>query len=504
MSDFSDLINSIEAWVRARVAPNKPINNERVVIVFEDPNGQISKQTVQTNAAGTVNVTIAIAPRLPVWVVLPDILESWNDQDNAEQIISFAQGSVENPVATAIGVDGTATASGIEVERWQNKDSIDTAVGTPPTSTYRSKDRIKYQLWTQLGNATTLIRVNQLTEPEKYLHFREAFESNMAVYEPGSPRNFDTGSRTWQFGGGATCNQFANFFLGYWVNHNAAFTTRASSTSFLKQLENDSTRVRSVPNPGRLRSLNVYTHRGFSDVCGAAVATPPSMVQRVPGPQRIMADNSRRAGLHYFRVRPADWDQPNQRFVDNSLMNGLGFVNIYSVADGPTFNVDHHGGMLIKEPGNSLHKLAADGHGSACFDYNGTKYRLPSGALEQRVLRQYNRLAGTGLADFAAFKRARRRKAFSQGRIRQQDPGDLGARDHYHLRVWPVLPLRPGGYAGTDAVGNYVPDNQADTRLAIAPDFHHSLSRFVSWQGVGNTFEVPGNIQLTQTFLNLP
>lgn len=518
MSDFSDLIDSIAAWLQAPVAPNnqnvlrapstvrfqlltdfdKPINNERAIVVFEDPSGQISKQTVRTNAAGIVNITIAIAPQLPVWIVLPDILESWNDQDNAEQIIIFAQGSVENPLATAIGADGTATASGIEVVRWQDKDSIDSAIGTAPTSTYRSKDRSKYQLWTQLGNVTTLIRVNQLTETEKYLHFREAFEANNAVYEPGSPRNFDTGSRTWQFGGGATCNQFANFFLGYWVNHNAAFTTRASSTNFLKQLENDS----ALDDSG-----NVYDFRGFSDVCGPVVPTPigSGMQERLPrNPQRIMRDGSRRADLHYIRVRPADWDQPNQRFVDNSIMNDLGHINIYSVADGPTFNVDHHGGIFIKEPGNTLKKLTADGYGRACFDFNGTKYRLPAGALEQQVLQQYNRLAGSRYADFAAFIRARRRKAFSQRLIRQQDPGNLGAKNNYHLRVWPLLPLRLGGYAGTNDLGNYVADDQADIRPAIAPDFHHSLSRFVSWQGVGKTFEVPGNIQPTQTFLNLP
>jgi hypothetical protein len=160
--------------------------------------------------------------------------------------------------------------------------------------------------------------------------------------------------------------------------------------------------------------------------------------------------------------------------------------------------------MLIKEPGDRLQKLTADGSGRACFDYNGTKYHLPSAGLEQRVFLQYNRLARTNFVDFAAFKSVRRRKAFSQVRIEHQNPGDLGAKDNYHLRVWPLLPLPPGDYAGDGGRGDYVPDDRADNRSSIAPDFHHSLPRFVFWQGTGNAFERPANIQRTQNFLNLP
>lgn len=413
----------------------RPIRAERVLLVLADETG-LSGETDDQGYVEFVN--LPLAPGTLVCVVLPDILESWHTRSADTFYLEKTEHA--EPTSTAGKSDAMiktfAESHKDQLERlvkgeanWNRTEAWD--------KDYRQRDRTKYFVPTRKNDTSEdktpeTIRVNLLSEDDKFLHFREFIEKNKASYQPGSPRDYDDEQHRWTWGKGAVCNQFANFFLGYWFNHNAAFTTGASRTDFLSIME----RVGSTRQKRSLGGGESVTMRGFNDMVHAALAPDATMESRTG------------AGYTYIRMNAAMWDEATHAFVKADHPPAGTKVCIYSIWDGKDpkdakkpdpKKVDHHGGLIYSNvPG--WKKMAADG---------------------------YKKSDGT----------------YTKGLIELKDPDSFKTANstNLHLRIWPLKSLRAGGYAPGGDTGAYVAEAELAKRDTIAPDFQHALSRFLKW-----------------------
>jgi hypothetical protein len=305
-----------------------------------------------------------------------------------------------------------------------------------------------------LSKSVWSIVLNRLTEAEKFAHFREAVEGGGAVYTAGTT-DYDAGSRTWFMRDGSVCNQFVNFFLGYWFNHNAAFTRTMSIKTFYELMDEAGSSLRRY-SKGHDGDDIAAALRGFSDV-----------MTIVPAASGMIDRESNR--IRYVRVDNDQWDTILGRFTNANFTGALGAFNVYSVFDGVTAgrptvpkSAGHHGGLLLKPIIGPFTKFAADG------SKKGGKYTR-------------------GLITVKEFKNPATNK-------------------NLHLRIGRLHTLRPGGFApalpasdfpdvdhGAPAVmavgpmpiintvaGRCVPEAELNKKTeTITPNFRHSLPRFV-------------------------
>jgi hypothetical protein len=171
------------------------------------------------------------------------------------------------------------------------------------------------------------VPVNQLTEEEKFQHFRDAYVENKAIYVASSPRRFDTGTHRWSWGKGSVCNQHVNFFLGYWFNYNAKFTTKASQGAMLDLVLNSSHDDQAVDRVGKKVKKQFLGYREFVEpVAGSPTfAGKRFSARRDPG----YNDNTNYLRIsHYF-----DFDTGNPNDDGRQLIDSLADYNVYSVGD---------------------------------------------------------------------------------------------------------------------------------------------------------------------------
>ena len=447
-SKFSSVINGDVSSVSLQIQTDlgKSIRQERVILLA--PDGSTYEE--KTDDQGHVSFSISFPPSTAVFIVLPDILEHWGGNDWESYIQDFSP-STEDPR--------------LDQFKGRHKDYIDNMRNKPERITsgqdfweddYRSWDITKYKVLTQdIGSAqTTLIKVNKLTEDEKFRHFQDVLESNNAWYDGSNMPNYDPNLHLWTLKSGCVCNQLMNIFLGFWFNHNSAFTTIASMTDFLTIMDKVSSKLNTVSirigkdkKTGNDKFIPIVI-RGFSDVRHAAIEPPTGM------------DFERYKEYYYIRTDKDAWDVENSCFKSNDLMSCLEKFNIYSIWDGADPNntrkphphkVDHHGGLLIKEDiWGWLKKLSADG--------------------------------------------SKKDGKYSNTLIKYKEFNDPVKLKNLHLRIWPLKRLRPGGYAPaqysdelkSQPLGDYLADQEMSEKPDIIFDFPHSVPRFIKWIGHPN------------------
>lgn len=455
-------INTSDSKLLVKVVTDKDklVREERVLLVL--PDGTTHER--RTDQHGAVRFdSLPLPPATAVYLVLPDVLERWSDTLPFEvQLTRFGASYL-----TADAGD-TLPRGEIDAYRGSDKDQIDKLErvasdglnekqlaaankAARDEKRYRSKDRTKYLVRTAAPAAQdawieVTIRIDMLTAAEKFAHIREVFEDNKAWYTAGR-LNYSPAERRWFASGGAVCNQWANLFLGYWVNHNNAYTGGASSTDFLRQMNNDSIRD---------RASNTYRYRGFADVRGAPLPVPAN--KDSDSYTKATLRDGTRVRHTYTKIEDGDLAEVGGQWrFTNGWQDQLATYNVYSMSTNKgksTLIFDHHGGLLINDPTEGLLTFSADGYKKA----NGAFSHTPLVVKKPTGLDQASRTR------------------------------DL------HLIVWPLRDLRPGGYAALDGdAGEYRTDAEMAAQNAAAaspstihPDFCHSLSRFMYWRGAAN------------------
>ena len=457
-------INRVDTCVLLKVTTldDAPVHNERVLLIL--PSGQTRARATDYQGEAFFD-RLGLPASTPLYVVLPDVLEAWTS-DVVEYTLD-QEGKVDVEAVPPADADWRGAMA---AHAALNKDEVDKLEKVDPQGdveardtahrrrqrNYRQRDATKYLVRagptnTPIERARVTLRIDRLTEEEKFAHVTETFMNNNAWYTSGT-LNYDGAENRWFARGGAVCNQLANFFLGYWVNHNNAYTSGATSTDMTRQMENDS---------GTDYSMANYPYRGFRDVLDGPLDPPPLPEddQRLM-PVRSYSPRTQRDGtrqnLSWVRIRPQDLENNGGVWrLRTEWQDALATYNVYSYASrkpNGTFVFDHHGGFLIKDPQRGLLTFAADG-----YKAGGVYSHTPT------VVK------GLDVIHSAATNR------------------------NLHLLVWPIQPLRPGGYAAEGAgVVRYFDDrdmgdvNVRRGQSAIDPEFRQSLSRFVLWDAAPN------------------
>ena len=450
------------------------IRDERVLIVL--PDGQV-KEEKSDDKGEVISKELFVPPGTKVYMMLPDVLEAWRDD-----VVEFELMADGRHVVKSVG-GGTAT----EIESLQDKDHADHVVkggdpGSEPATSYRSKDRTLHILKTKDLSDRAIkhkLKIDRLTEKEKFSHFRDAFEDNGAIYSNKGTLVYDGIGHLWKANKGAVCNQLGQFFLAYWYNHNNAHTN-STSTDFMRQLNNDS------DTAWHLKKESEYKYRGFSDVVDSVLPAPTDLQHacfKMKADGSILLDNQQRpiyvdedckprkynkfkrstsggedepkgAKGIWYRIHPEDitGDDTLGWTLLTSWQVALPTLSVYSYS---TSKSDHdvHGGFLIKDLINpGLQTWAADGS-----------------------LKKPQKLILKGLGGMHS---TTKKKPLA-------------------LMIWPMKPLRIGGYApqGT-GTPEYLTDKELLERTKarpkrgsdedqpetkIDPWFRQSLPRFVKW-----------------------
>lgn len=437
------VLNTVTTMVCVRVLTDtrKPVRNERVILLLADG----STRQELTDDHGDAEFTgLTAQPFTAAFVVLPDILEQWTEHPELpfKQTMRMPWGDEEVDIPIDPATEALRRLHKDEIDKRQN-------AAKRREANYRHRDFMKHaalvcpesELTRVIGPTPDdpcrgTIIIDRLSETEKFACFREFIESNNALWSAG-PYSYDDARHRWNLRRGCVCNQFANLFMGYWCNHNGAFNPGASGTDFLSQMQNDSDRDRNDA---------VYSYRGFADVCEPGMEPPAGVTSTVwrDRKRRGMAPAAREP-YTYLRIDNAVWSEAQHRFSNAGLQNGLATYNVYSLAWANTATGepiwDRHGGILIKEPSGALKKLSADG------------------------------------------------SADNPAEIRYRDYTVANWQHRLHMRIWPIRPLRRGGYAPQEAdqqAGDYLTDaelEQRDTqaRSQIHPEFRHCVPRFLYW-----------------------
>jgi hypothetical protein len=196
----------------------------------------------------------------------------------------------------------------------------------PKPDRFRPGDGMIHPVEVCTPAAQQTIVVNRLKEVEKISHFRDAFVDNRGRYNNARPREFSVrekdGAPRWFWGQGSVCNEHVNFFLGFWFNYNAQFTSRGVETGMdalptytsadqpLWQQKDEKT--------GKVTMRS--KHRGYEE-----------FLEKIPGGERDYYHRSLDRRVEYFRFA---------RYVDREtcaptgkLWERLADYNVYSIAD---------------------------------------------------------------------------------------------------------------------------------------------------------------------------
>lgn len=321
------------AWQRYKIkvltAGGQPLKQERCILITPgDRNAE-----GRTNDAGIVEFTVAAPPTNPLLnvsaglvspplLLLPDILEEFYRPGEAD--------------AQFPGVPSLQ----------ELKHGLDARFR------YRRGDRVSHVV-IALGSGEAQVRVNRLTEQEKFEHFRWSYVSNNAAYVVANPGDYITRNARWEWGRGAVCNQHVNFFLGYWFNLNTKFTASGSGTdtAYLPLLDCGTGKF---PYHGETK-----THRGYQEFVEpvldfhAATYLPVFNDLEFPGRQEITkqakrgdatpvtsADGKTKYDVYperyvkYIRLSQfIDWKTRKLNARGQQLLDALADFNVYSVAE---------------------------------------------------------------------------------------------------------------------------------------------------------------------------
>jgi hypothetical protein len=470
---------------------NKPITKENVWLLTPELKVILSR----TDENGIVEFqSIPVAPLSLAYLVLPDILEGWSD-DYQWQTSFPILAEVEAPELNRTAGDdyeNSLLGSKLDVDLLEccrnfSKDDV-LRFATGLATDYRAKDYTKHPCLTQRSTSSTTLelRVDRLTAEEKFEYFKQFFEGHDVRYYAGK-MNYDKHRHVFTFKAGAVCNQFANFFLGFWLNHNAAFTTTGSVSDFGTILDNFISKMDKYAG-----SDQNYHFRGYNDAASA-----------IGAPAGVPSDKY--GGYEYISSDLKDntiWDAHAHRYVNEALMSKLGFITVFCITDKgeKEMKVGHHGGMMIAkkhlEAGKGdevhetieLHKLAADGYPQVFFKYKEVWY--PYSDPKLRTDRKHLGLTGKEVPAKGVTKKT----YYSQRKIEftLMDEPDYKARNCLHLRLWAIKSLRPGGYAPGDIAGSYASASYAAIDSVSKPpddidtsstNFRLWPPRFIAWEG---------------------
>jgi hypothetical protein len=524
--------------LRLQTDTGKFISDERVHLLT--PDGRT--YTAITNDDGIAEFKdLYFASFRRCFVILPDILEAWQDGSEAPQLLLYPPPSTGGPSSPNVQRKPLNThlddlTEPLEFRRGWDKDLIDALVtGSARKPFYRAKDATKHVLYSRRNDSShddlpDLVTISGLTNSAKLLHFADAFAT--AVYTSPNedetlkpyaqnPWNkklgFQADTRHWTWGAGAVCNQFANIFLSYWFNYNAAFTPYivSGSGNFLSQMDDFTSDLGTLDGHKRVR--------GFSNLGQLATTDDLCTDQHYPGHMRVSGN----------------WDAATTRFSNTNLMTSLGFLNVYSVSDSK--GSSHHGGMILQAPDPldptrhvddganlPLRKLAADGYYPIrCFAYPATgadkvfyypypttttapipPAPLPPNATTAQkhahtvAMAQYNKqkqqydiivhyqqLTGSQELPPRLTGYSHEMKGYHRpdGPIAISTFDDPAKRDaSFHIRIWSLKPLRPGGYAPGSSAGDYKPESEVYKPDSLDDFLPHALPRFVQWLGTVN------------------
>ncbi len=344
-------------WIELTVVNDRgiPFCKEQCVLFMDlDPATKIVKETDQN---GVVRFDKIALKAKQFHIQLPDILEAWKDPP---------------PDAKA--------------GPW-----------IPKPDDYRQHDGTLHEVHARISAIAQNIVVNQLTEAEKFAHFRWSYESNGAFYTAASPRVFQATPPRWNWGRGAVCNQHANFFLGYWFAYNQKFTTAGSATfmaalplltsafhtinkikhrcyeEFLTGVEPSNwayydsiikkniryIRMRAslfvakdgkTPLDEMLGTYNVYSVGDLNNKSRQTNANTAARAWLAKRPNRLPAGVTNVAAMTNDALWKFIWNLDENDTENQSLLSRLrSYVN-----------VDHHAGILLKKDGK-LYTFSADG-----------------------------------------------------------------------------------------------------------------------------------------------
>lgn len=192
--------------IKVLTGAGEPLKQERCILVMPGEHGIEAR----TNSAGVVEFTVAAPPPStlpdvraglvePPLLLLPDILEEFF-----------------RPGEAAVGQPGAPLLT--ELKHQHDKQRK-----------YHRGDRRAHPVLA-LASGEAEVRVDLLTEQEKFEHFRWSYVDNRAEYVTASPGDYITRNARWEWGLGSLCNQHINFFLGYWFNYNSKFSASGSGT----------------------------------------------------------------------------------------------------------------------------------------------------------------------------------------------------------------------------------------------------------------------------------
>jgi hypothetical protein len=422
-----------ETWVEVKVVNDRSVNIGLEPCRLYGGDGKLLAEA-KTNSQGVARFDHLCDTAQPFSIQLPDILEKWT-----------SEGKVSDRAKP------------------DNYRRIDDTRHLVPEKTKEYR-----------------IVIADLTEEEKFQHFRGAYEDNKAIYAYSNPKTFNDKERRWRWGKGAVCNQHVNFFLGFWFNYNKHFTTEGSATE-MDCLPMYSSAVHPFVSGG-----NKVKHRGYSEFCDPVVGfgVPPSL-STVPDPEHCGKAFLAAEYIPMGRYFQMDTGNPNDR--GRQLIAALGNFNVYSLSDITTQEKRNRAKAMVEKwlkkklKPNELQATAPwqtmwdlDDHDE---DYQELLKDLRdfviwdhhAGVLLKRSAGGVKPPTGTNdeLWKFAADG------SKVPGPIIKVEPFanlvSRKAQNNLHMAIWRLKPLRPGGFAPVDAESN---------AGSISID---ELSRFIHW-----------------------
>lgn len=329
---------------------------------------------------------------------------------------------------------------------------------TPKPDAYRSKDGTTHKVWKCVKAAKQKIVVDQLSEQQKFEHFRHAYEDNHAKYGASFPRDFVNKSTRWEWAYGAVCNQHVNFFLGYWYNYNEYFTTNGSAT-FMAAI----TALTSA-----MHTVSGVKHRGYKEFIYELEATDYTYLYK-----------SISANIKYLRICESSFSL-NTGKPKATLLSQLAEYNVYSVSD---LNDQKRQNIALgklrrwlKNHPDKLPKGVKPGDATASQLWD-IVWNLEENGDDKKLLDDMRTSLNVDHHAGILIKRGDDLYTFSADspngtliKLKRFGEHDLKKRKLLHLAIWCLETLRDGGYA---------PQKTEKNEGGIS--IHHP-SRFVWWK----------------------
>jgi hypothetical protein len=392
-------------WIEVRVVNDrrKPLANEACVLYLDrNPKTKLTKTTNQNGVVRFDDLSESVSD---FHLQLIDVLEAWKQAPPKDEV-------------------------------W-----------IPKPGDYRKKDGTAHAVKPCIAADEQTVVIDRLTEDEKFSHFHDAYVDHGAYYKASNPRNFVDSPPHWKWGIGAVCNQHVNFFLGYWYNYNAQFTTAASAT-YMAALPTLTSEKQAVTTPD-----GVIKHRGYLE-----------FVEPVGRSNWYYEHPSVKTKWYYIRAGEPNFDRKT-RAPRADLSAALGSFNVYSIAD-ITKKASQSAAVGKAKTWFGKHpeylpqgKAAASLTDEQVWDL---VWDLPEKNAQEAALLTSMR---NGLVPDhhcgVLLKRPDELKTFSADSptkteivMRSFGKVDLTKRKLLYLGFWRLKPLRKGGYAPLDAEPN--------------------------------------------------